>query len=40
MTTAREIMTEGTECVGENYTLVDTANKMAGLDAGALRICG
>jgi CBS domain-containing protein len=40
MTTAREIMTEGAECVGENDTLVDAAKKMADLDVGALPICG
>ncbi|PZF55264.1 CBS domain-containing protein [Curtobacterium sp. MCSS17_008] len=40
MTTAREIMTEGTQCIGENDTLVDAAKLMADLDVGALPICG
>lgn len=40
MTTARELMTPGAECVGENETLVDAARKMADLDVGALPICG
>jgi CBS domain-containing protein len=40
MTTAREIMTGGTECVGENETLEDAAKKMLDLDVGALPICG
>ena len=38
--TAREIMTGGTECVGENETVLDAARKMADLDVGALPICG
>jgi len=40
MATAREIMTGGTECVGENETLADAAKKMVALDVGALPICG
>ena len=40
MTTARELMTAGAECVGENETLVDAARKMRELDVGALPICG
>lgn len=40
MVTARELMTEGAECVGENETLVDAARKMRDLDVGALPICG
>jgi CBS domain-containing protein len=40
MATAREIMTGGTECVGETETLADAAKKMAELDVGALPICG
>jgi CBS domain-containing protein len=40
MATAREIMTGGTECVGENETLEDAAKKMSDLDVGALPICG
>lgn len=40
MATAREIMTGGTECIGENETLEDAAKKMLDLDVGALPICG
>jgi CBS domain-containing protein len=40
MTTAREIMTGGAECVGENDTLADAAKKMRDLDVGSLPICG
>jgi CBS domain-containing protein len=40
MTTVRELMTPGAECVGENETLVDAARKMRDLDVGALSICG
>jgi CBS domain-containing protein len=38
--TAREIMTGGAECIGENETLVEASKKMARLDVGALPICG
>lgn len=38
--TARDVMTGGAECVGENETLVDAARKMKELDVGALPICG
>jgi len=40
MTTAREIMSGGAECAGENETLADAARKMRDLDVGALPICG
>ena len=40
MTTAREIMTPGVECVGVGETLVDAARRMRELDVGALPICG
>ena len=40
MATARDIMTGGVECVGENETLVEAARKMRDLDVGALPICG
>jgi CBS domain-containing protein len=40
MTTAREIMSNNAECIGENETLVDAARKMRDLDVGALPICG
>jgi CBS domain-containing protein len=38
--TAREVMTGGAECVGENDTLIDAARKLAELDVGAMPICG
>ncbi|MDQ3113877.1 MAG: CBS domain-containing protein [Actinomycetota bacterium] len=40
MTSARDIMTAGVECVQEGETLVDAARKMRDLDVGALPICG
>lgn len=40
MTTARDIMTTGTECAQGDETLVDAARKMRDLDVGALPICG
>ncbi len=38
--TAREIMTGGVECVGEDETVLDAAKKMDSLGVGALPICG
>ena len=38
--TARDVMTGGAECVGENETLADAARKMKQLDVGSLPICG
>jgi CBS domain-containing protein len=38
--TAREVMTQGAECIGENETVQDAARKMADLNVGALPICG
>ena len=40
MTTAREAMTAGAECVGESETVADAARKMAELGVGSLPICG
>ena len=40
MTTAREIMTGGAECIKTTDTLADAAKKMRDLDVGALPICG
>jgi CBS domain-containing protein len=40
MTTAREIMTGGVECVGEQETVLDAATRLRDLDVGALPICG
>jgi CBS domain-containing protein len=37
---ARDIMTEGCECVGENQTVLEAAHKLAELNIGALPICG
>ena len=37
---ARDIMTAGAECVGENETLEAAARRLADLDVGALPICG
>jgi CBS domain-containing protein len=39
-TTARDVMTTGAECIGENETVVQAAKKMAELGVGALPICG
>jgi CBS domain-containing protein len=40
MTTARDLMTKGAECVNSTESLVDAARKMRDLDVGALPICG
>jgi CBS domain-containing protein len=40
MTTAREIMTPGAECVGENDTLAQAAKKLRDLNIGSMPICG
>ena len=40
MTTAREIMTGGADCVDAGDTLVEAARKMRDLGVGALPICG
>ncbi|MFJ6793219.1 CBS domain-containing protein [Streptomyces sp. NPDC091268] len=40
MTTAREIMTEGAECIGAEETVLQAAEKMKELGVGALPICG
>ncbi|MBT2394494.1 CBS domain-containing protein [Streptomyces sp. ISL-100] len=40
MTTAREIMTPGTECIGADETVLVAARKMTELGVGALPICG
>src|SRR6188472_3048034 len=39
-TTARDVMTEGAECVSENDTVATAAQRMASLDVGSLPICG
>jgi CBS domain-containing protein len=38
--TARDVMTQGVECAGENDTVADAAKKLADLDVGAMPICG
>jgi CBS domain-containing protein len=38
--TARDVMTGGVECVGENETVLDAAKKLANLDVGSMPICG
>jgi CBS domain-containing protein len=38
--TARDIMTGGVECIGENESVSDAARKMADLGVGVLPICG
>ncbi len=38
--TAREIMTGGVECVGEDESVTEAARKMESLGVGALPICG
>jgi CBS domain-containing protein len=38
--TAREVMTGGVECVGENETVLDAAKRLAELDVGSMPICG
>jgi CBS domain-containing protein len=38
--TAREIMTGGVECIGENDTVLDGARRLAELDVGSMPICG
>jgi CBS domain-containing protein len=38
--TAREVMTGGAECIGENDTITDAAKRLAELNVGAMPICG
>jgi CBS domain-containing protein len=38
--TAREVMSGGAECIGENDSVLDAARRMAELDVGAMPICG
>ncbi|MGP4000530.1 CBS domain-containing protein [Streptomyces sp. 8N706] len=37
---ARDVMHAGTQCVGENETLLDAARMMRDLDVGCVPICG
>jgi CBS domain-containing protein len=38
--TARDVMTQNAECVGENETVLDAARRLADLNVGAVPICG
>ena len=38
--TARDVMTGGVECVGENETVLDAAKRLSQLDVGSMPICG
>ena len=38
--TAREVMTGGAECIGENDSILDAAKRLAELNVGAMPICG
>jgi CBS domain-containing protein len=38
--TARDLMTEGCECVNEGETVAEAARKLAQLNVGAMPICG
>jgi len=38
--TARDVMTGGAECIGENDSLTDAARRLAELDVGSMPICG
>ncbi|WP_435831446.1 CBS domain-containing protein [Micromonospora arborensis] len=40
MTTARDIMTPGTTCIGEGEDVLTAARRMAELDIGSMPICG
>jgi CBS domain-containing protein len=38
--TARDVMSGGTECIGERDTILDAAKRLSELDVGAMPICG
>lgn len=38
--TARDVMTSGAECIGENDTVLDAAKRLTELNVGAMPICG
>ena len=38
--TAKDVMSQGVECVGENDTIADAAKRLAELDVGSMPICG
>lgn len=37
---AREVMSDGCECIGENDSVLDAARRLKELDVGAMPICG
>ena len=37
---ARDVMSSGAECIGENETVADAAKKLRELDVGSVPICG
>jgi CBS domain-containing protein len=37
---AKDVMTEGCECIGENDNVLDAAKRLSELDVGAMPICG
>jgi CBS domain-containing protein len=37
---ARDVMTGGTECIGENDSVLEAAKQMAELNVGSMPICG
>ena len=38
--TARDVMTGGVECIGQNDTVLDAAKRLSELDVGSMPICG
>lgn len=40
MTSARDVMSEGAQCIGEDQTLVEAARMMRDMGVGSLPICG
>ena len=38
--TARDVMTQGAECIQEDQTVIEAAKRLAELDVGAMPICG
>jgi len=38
--TARDVMSGGVECIGENDTVLDAAKRLAELNVGSMPICG
>ena len=38
--TARDVMSQDVQCVGENETVLDAARRLADLNVGAVPICG